>query len=335
MPTNNANKNIKNIAIAGALVTIILAAAGYFAWNKYVHESTKIDSSLQDIYQYKESLPPKGTISPAPEPPMTEPLRTPTADPFKEAATPNDIPSSSASAPETPLATTPSPSVVMKKPVTQTPVDPCAIATNKLDTFFSYLDEQEYVADYGLNEKSKDHLIKLAEKLYAHPPVVTRETDNLFTILTNSAHFYRVLGKTDVLLLKDILTNEADQLETIMADFYNWSKTEPSCGNHPYPLPLPLKSLYEYAGFFLNTLGGQSYLFRRESITRMLVKFYSVLIIDQANEKGLNRHGIDIRAHLRSTIEEMEVSQGIENRDDYVSKLLYLQDKYLRKYGNK
>lgn len=120
-----------------------------------------------------------------------------------------------------------------------------------------------------------------------------------------------------------------------MASFYHWAEMEQSCDVPSFALQLPLNSLYEYAGFFLNTLGGQSYLFRRESKTRMLIKYYAVLIIDRANEKGLNRHGIDIRVPLRSTIEEMEVSQSLHDRENYLETLLMMQAKYQEKYGNR
>lgn len=206
--------------------------------------------------------------------------------------------------------------------------DPCQETADQLQAFFAHLDQQGYLARYGIKEKSEPHFVKLAAKLFAHPPVVVRETDDLFTILKNSAHFYRVMGKDNLLLVKDILTQKADGLETVMAQFYHWSELAPQCQERSLALQLPLSGLYEYAGFFLNTLGGQSYLFRRESRVRMLVKYYSVLIVDRANDKGLNRYGIDIRDPLRSTIEEMQVSQNLTGRDSYLDTLLDLQVKY-------
>ncbi len=212
---------------------------------------------------------------------------------------------------------------------------PCQAAAAKLEAFFGRLDQRGYLATYGIKEKSGAHFAKVAKKLFAHPPVVVRENDDLFTILTNSAHFYRVLGKDDLSLIKDILNHEAGDIETAMADFYHWSELDPQCQDQVVTLRLPLAGLYDYAGFFLNTLGGQSYLFRRDSRVRMLVKYYAVLIIDRANDQGLNRYGIDIRDPLRSTIEEMQVSENLSGREAYLGTLLALQAKYRTKYGAK
>ena len=239
-----------------------------------------------------------------------------------------------------PAAPAPSPASEPLQPQEQPPTmvtakDPCLETAEQLRTFFAHLDQQGYPARHGIKEKSEAHFIKVAQKLFANPPVVVRETDDLFTVLKNSAHFYRVLGKNDLFLLKDILGQEADSLEGVMAQFYRWSELAPRCKEQTVALQLPLNGLYEYAGFFLNTLGGQSYLFRRESRVRMLVKYYAVLIIDRANDQGLNRYGLDIREPLRSTIEEMQVSQNLTGRDAYLDTLLALQVKYRSKGGSR
>ncbi len=309
MPKINENRTNKNtVIIAAILVTLALAGIGYFAWQKSIDNATREATKAERLRYAEELTPPP--IAPPPEPTVTPPAPTPL--PFPEA---------------TPAPAAPAPQVTVV-------IDPCKEATDKIQAFFNYLDQQDYMAAYTTNETSEELLVQIAKKLYANPPVVNRETDDLFTILTNSAHFYRILGKTNLLMLKDILIHESDKLEPLMADFYHWSEKEVTCDAPTFPLQLPLNSLYEYSGFFLNTLGGQSYLFRRKARTRMLIKYYAVLIIDRTNEKGLNRHGIDIRGPLRSTIEEMEVSQNIEQRDAYMEKLLQMQAKYQEKYGH-
>ena len=87
--------------------------------------------------------------------------------------------------------------------------------------------------------------------------------------------------------------------------------------------------------FFLNTLGGQSYLFRRESRVRMLGKYYSILVLDRANDASLNRHGIDIRPSVDSLLEEMKTTTSLAGRDTYLVRLILLRDKYLARYGAK
>ena len=296
--------NKKSIIIAATLAGVVLIGTSFFFWQKSLQDThpQAVVTETQPVIE-KPAPPVPQFLETAPQPPP-EPLTVQTTAPT--------------SPPPAPIADIP----------------PCKLATNKMEAFFTHLDQQEYIKKYGIKNNSKQRIAKITEKLYANPPVVMRETDDLFSIITNSAHFYRILGKDNLMLLKEILTNETDNLEIVMAGFYQWSEMEPDCTDSQYILHLPLKNLYEYAGFFLNTLGGQSYLFRRESRIRMLVKYYSVLIIDQANEKGLNRHGLDIRQPLRSTIDEMEVSSNLQNREDYLENLLIMQAKYQEKYGN-
>ena len=86
--------------------------------------------------------------------------------------------------------------------------------------------------------------------------------------------------------------------------------------------------LYEYAGFFLHSLGGRSYLLRRDPTVRIMATYYSVLILDRANEEGLNRHGIDIRPHIDSVAEEIRNARGLVFRKDYLDTLEELKEKY-------
>jgi len=165
----------------------------------------------------------------------------------------------------------------------------------------------------------------------ANPPSVIRETDNLFTILKNTAHFYRVLGGENIKIIKDILANEDEIIETTMAHFFHWSELDTKCTSTDQP-KLHLESLYNYAGFFLNTLGGQSYLFRRKIKIRMLTRYYCILILDRANEQNMNQFGIDIRYPINTLLDEMEVSQKLKNRDKYVDRLDELKMKYENLY---
>ena len=138
------------------------------------------------------------------------------------------------------------------------------------------------------------------------------------------AHFFKVLGPKDLLLIKDILTNERELVEPTMALFYRWSEIEPECSDRNLNIKLPLTGLYEYAGYFINTLGGQSYLFRRALQLRLLIRYYSILIIDHTNSVDANRYGIDIRYTLDALISEMQTNGGLENRQEYLD---YLEGK--------
>jgi hypothetical protein len=88
--------------------------------------------------------------------------------------------------------------------------------------------------------------------------------------------------------------------------------------------------LYEYAGFFLHTIAGQAYLFRRDSRVRYLTSYYCILILDASNEQDLNKYGIDIRPHVNALINDMQSHKKIANRMDYLSRLQSIQNKYPR-----
>jgi hypothetical protein len=169
----------------------------------------------------------------------------------------------------------------------------------------------------------------------ANPPVVARETDDLFAILNNMAHFFRILGLKDTLMVKDILMHEQELIEPSMALFYKWSEIAPECAaDVGLNIELPLTRLYEYAGYFINTLGGQSYLFRRELYLRALTRYYSILVIDRANSVDANLYGIDIRYTLDALIEEIQGNSALVNRQEYLENLMRLQEKYQARYSS-
>lgn len=214
-----------------------------------------------------------------------------------------------------------------------TPQNECLQTTDKIFLFFEHLDRQGYIREFGLQGSSLEHFTNIIKKLMANPPVVVRETDDLFAILNNMAHFFRVLGPKDILFIKDVLIHEREIIEPTMALFYKWSEIEPTCPGTGLDIELPLAGLYEYAGYFINTLGGQSYLFRRQPYLRLLVRYYSVLIIDRANSIDANRYGIDIRYTLDSLISEINGNENLIDKEKYLQNLAKLQDKYQVKYG--
>jgi len=213
--------------------------------------------------------------------------------------------------------------------------DECLQTTDKILLFFEHLDRQNYIHEYNLKGSTRDHLKGIINKLIANPPVVVRETDDLFAILNNMAHFFRVLGPADILLIKDILINERELVEPTMALFYKWSEIEPGCPENDLNIKLPLPGLYEYAGYFINTLGGQSYLFRRSLFLRLLIRYYSILIIDRANSMDANLYGIDIRYTLDGLISELQANGDLENRQEYLENLVGIQEEYQAKYGER
>jgi hypothetical protein len=213
------------------------------------------------------------------------------------------------------------------------PQNECLQTADKILLFFEHLDRQNYVRGYAVKGSTLDHFRGIINKLIANPPVVVRETDDLFAILNNMAHLFRILGPKDILLIKDVLTHERELIEPTMALFYKWSEIAPDCADAELDIDLPLAGLYEYAGYFINTLGGQAYLFRRELYLRILIRYYATLIIDRANRIDANRYGIDIRYTLDSLISEIEGNNNLINRQEYLENLIRLQEIYQAQYG--
>jgi hypothetical protein len=201
----------------------------------------------------------------------------------------------------------------------------CGVLAKQLHGFFRHVDQQDYLGQFSLNGPSQAHFIDLADRLLANPPVVSREADDLYTILQNMAHFFRVIGKENIRLIKTILDRERDKIEDVAGGLYLWLTIE-GCQEELMPFSPTLAKVYEYAGFFLNTMGGRSYLFRRDSRSRLLINYYSILIIDRANKLGINRHGIDISQPLPQLIEEIESSNQLVAKEKYLDRLYQLQE---------
>ena len=127
--------------------------------------------------------------------------------------------------------------------------------------------------------------------------------------------------------MKTILDRERDKIEDVASELYQWTSIN-SCRSNQFNFRPELAKVYEYAGFFLNTMGGRSYLFRRDSRSRLLVNYYSILIVEIANEKGLNRHGIDISLLIPQLINEIESSNQLIYKENYLDQLYNLLEKY-------
>jgi hypothetical protein len=204
----------------------------------------------------------------------------------------------------------------------------CGSVEDHLASFFSYLDDQPYMADRNIKGGSAGFFQVCAARLLADPPVNIGEMQDMFRLVKNVTHFYRVLGKDRLLLAKDIMEAENRVLEPALGLLYTLIV---EC-KHPLPgddTPLSVERVYDYAGYFLNTLGGRSYLLRRESKLRMLVTYYSILIVDRANDEKFNRYGIDLRPYIDYLFYDIANQKGLAYRERYLTRLTALRDKYL------
>lgn len=203
----------------------------------------------------------------------------------------------------------------------------CNRITAQVVAFFQYLDSKAYLIWPDINMRAETLFDEVAKKLAAHPPTNVGEMEDLYSLLRNVTHLYRVLGKDRVELIKEILKSEAAVSEPAMAVMFSWMTT---CGNaKPAGVDHPsLKTLYQYACFFLNTLGGRTYLLRRETKLRVLVNYYSVMVVDMANEAKLNAYGLDIRPHLDYLLYDINNQKGLMYRQRYLSQMSALLNKY-------
>ena len=197
----------------------------------------------------------------------------------------------------------------------------------QIKAFFNYMDEQEYVQSYKFKGGTFHQYQIIIGKLSSKLPIVTGELSSLYNIVRNVAHFYRVMGKKRVLLIKQMLQNESEVIESVMRIFFLWFTMDGE-GQSTLQIRPSVNHMYEYAGFILNTLAGRSYLLRRDPKVRTLTIYYCVLVLDIANDEELNSRGIDIRPYLRSSLMDIENQTGLVHQKEYMSKLKELELKY-------
>jgi Tfp pilus assembly protein PilO len=203
----------------------------------------------------------------------------------------------------------------------------CAQISNQVTAFFSYLDSKANVLWPGSSIKAQQLYSQVYRKLVDNPPINVGEMQNLANLTRNVAHLYRVLGKEQIDLIKNILSSEGAVVEPAMSVLFAWMTV---CGETGRSVAdqKKIEETYPYAAFFLNTMSGRSYLLRRESKLRMLVNYYSVLIIDFANAHKLNSFGLDIRPYLDYLFYDISNQKGLMYRERYLTHLSVLKEKY-------
>ena len=149
-------------------------------------------------------------------------------------------------------------------------------------------------------------------------------------IIKNVYHFYRVLDRKDLQLIRHIVTKENETIEFNLEMFYRWVCLGNRCPD-PEGMRPSKDMLYKYAGFFINTTGGRACLFRRSSDIRLLVSYYCLLIINEADKKGWNSSGIDILPYIEPIREEILLHPHFHFQSEYINKL----DSLKRYYQNK
>lgn len=194
-------------------------------------------------------------------------------------------------------------------------------------TFIDYLSKQDYMGPYTGKGGVQRLLSEVNGRLSESPPMLSGELEDLISLIRNVTHLYRRLGKERIEVVKDILKNESDIIETVIAIFYNYIISADRCQNLIIDTPSQ-EVLYQYAGYFLNTLSGRSCLLRRDLPIRLLANYYAVLIVDNANDNMLNKYGIDIRPFIDFSFYEVSSQRGLVYQRQYLTKLSQLKKKY-------
>jgi hypothetical protein len=205
----------------------------------------------------------------------------------------------------------------------------CSEIANDMQEFFHYLDSKGYVQRRGTDVKTYTRFIALIKKLSSDPPLPAGEGIDTDLITKNIFHLFRVMNRQDLRLVKDIIRNEVDTLELNMDLFYSWVMGEGRCPEQNASRP-SLDVLYQYAGFFLNSIGGRAYLFRRSLEFRLLVSYYCLLIIHEADKRGKNSYGIDVVPFITPIADEISLFSDFYFQNDYLEKLDSLKGYYLQ-----
>ncbi|MBL7211208.1 MAG: hypothetical protein ISS61_02380 [Desulfobacteraceae bacterium] len=206
----------------------------------------------------------------------------------------------------------------------------CAQIEEGLVDFFSYLDEQRYVKHLDSGKNSYNRFKKIIKVMSAEPPIPAGEGIDPRIIVRNIFFFFRILDRKDLRLIKDVVVNEQAGMEFNLNLFYRWLTLGHRCPDPEARRP-SMKVIYQYAGYFLNTIGGRAYLFRRSERVRLLVTYYCLLIVNEADKLGKNDYGIDIVPFIEPLKREIGYYPKFEFQGEYIDQLNEMDDYYLQK----
>ncbi|UCB49942.1 MAG: hypothetical protein JSW56_03370 [Deltaproteobacteria bacterium] len=208
--------------------------------------------------------------------------------------------------------------------------DYCSKVENSVLDFFTYINKERYVRNLEADMDSYERFKRVMMKLSSEPPVPAGENMDTLIMTRNIYHFYRLLENEDLRLIREIMRNEADSLELNMDIFYRWLMLGDQCPDPKKTRP-SLDVLYQYAGFFLNTIGGRAYLYRRPLNVRLLISYYALLIVHEADKTGKNSYGIDVFPEITPLAREISLYPDFHFQNEYILQLTQLQNYYLKR----
>ena len=215
-----------------------------------------------------------------------------------------------------------------EKPIAE--VDYCTKIEENIGEFFRYLDQKNYVRNLISKTNTYARFKRLLKRSAARPPIPAGEARDSKIVIRNMYHFFRVLGRKDLQLIREVIKNEQDTMENNLEMFYTWVTLGERCPD-PEGLRPSMKTLYRYAGFFLNSTGGRAYLFRRSIGVRLLTTYYCILIVHEADKKGINSYGVDIFPFISPLRKEITIYPDFHFQQEYIDKLNQLENYYKEK----
>jgi len=173
----------------------------------------------------------------------------------------------------------------------------------------------------GLREQGGTYALleQVVVDLSATPPDLSSELRSYHAMLSNVFHLFRVLGRERIQVLRNALGQEEDLAEPLALALYRWSISRGSCAKDGRS-PIRPQTMYAYAGFLFNTMGGQAYLRRRAPKTEALACFYALQALHQAIDGGYNPQGFDPRSEI-PRCRALVASQPLVFSDRYVDAL--------------
>ncbi|MBW1818306.1 MAG: hypothetical protein JRJ60_14250, partial [Deltaproteobacteria bacterium] len=203
----------------------------------------------------------------------------------------------------------------------------CAQVENTVIDFFAYLDKKGYGASGKSNTDAYTRFKGILKRLEEVPPMPAGEGSDPKIIIRNLYHLFRVLNPDDLRLIKAVIVGEFDTMDANLELFYRWLTLGDRCPD-PEGLRPSAGVLYHYAGFFLNTTGGRAYLYRRSPTLRMLISYYSLLIVNWADRAGRNYYGIDPVPTLAPLKQEILRYPDLRLQQEYLGSLGRLERYY-------
>jgi hypothetical protein len=206
----------------------------------------------------------------------------------------------------------------------------CEQMEEDIADFFRYLDKQPYIQQLEADPDTQTRFRKIVQKLTSHPPVPAGEGTDQRIMIGNLYHLFRTLSRQDIQLIRTVIQHEKDAVEINSRLFYRWLTAGERCPD-PENMRPSFEMAYSYAGFFLNTTGGRAYLYRRPTGLRLLLSYYCLSILHEADRKGLNSYGIDTAGFIRPLRDEIIHYPDLQFQRDYVEQLSRMEAYYLHK----